>query len=186
MYHCTLLYCNFEWCPNTSPSTLCAALVITSAKEISHKFGLSSFCVQLHSFLSMKSMVSSAKPCTLLLSFWHFIVHNHATWKKRIIQYSTVCKFWIVMNIQSFTMFLATILGWWESWSFLTQRLGLALGLQLGLYACQSMCTNDVSCSLNHSFTIWAQWILALSSWNMLTSLWKKIWPVSQSFTLFR
>lgn len=26
---------------------------------------------------------------------------------------------------------------------------------------------NDVSCSLNHSFSVWVWWILALSSWNM-------------------
>jgi len=38
----------------------------------------------------------------------------------------------------------------------------------------QSMCENDVSCFLNHSFTIWVQSILALPFWNMPTPLGKK------------
>ena len=31
----------------------------------------------------------------------------------------------------------------------------------------QSMCDNDVSCSLDPSFSIWARWIVASPSWNM-------------------
>jgi len=44
---------------------------------------------------------------------------------------------------------------------------------------------NDVSCSLNHSFTIWAWWIQALSYWNVLVPSGKKksidgiIWSLS-------
>ena len=37
-------------------------------------------------------------------------------------------------------------------------------GLRSGLCGDKSMCENDVSCSLNHSFTVWARWIAALSS----------------------
>ena len=40
-------------------------------------------------------------------------------------------------------------------------------GLRSGLCGGQSMCENDVSRSLNHSFTVWAWWIVALSSWNI-------------------
>ena len=42
-----------------------------------------------------------------------------------------------------------------------------SLGLRSGLCGGQSMCENDVSRSLNHSFTIWARWIVAFFSWNM-------------------
>ena len=41
------------------------------------------------------------------------------------------------------------------------------MGFRSGLCGGWSMCENYVSCSLNHSFTILARWILALSPWNM-------------------
>ncbi len=43
----------------------------------------------------------------------------------------------------------------------------LSLGLRSGFYCNQCMCENDSSCSLNHPFTIWALWIVALSSWKL-------------------
>lgn len=41
------------------------------------------------------------------------------------------------------------------------------MGLRSGLCGGQTMCENDVSCSLNHFFTVWAGRIVALSSWNI-------------------
>lgn len=43
-----------------------------------------------------------------------------------------------------------------------------------GLCGGQALCENDISFSLNHSFKIWAWWILASLSWNMSVSSRKK------------
>ena len=49
--------------------------------------------------------------------------------------------------------------------AFSSTSQSFSMGLRSGLCGDQSMCENDVSCSLNHSFTVWAWWIVALSSW---------------------
>ncbi len=69
-----------------------------------------------------------------------------------------------------------------------SQRCSMGLRSYSGLRGGQCMCENDVSCSLNHSFTIWARWILALSSWNMSVSSGKKISiaGITWSFSIFR
>ena len=52
----------------------------------------------------------------------------------------------------------------------------------------QSMSENNVSRSLNHSFTVWAWWIVALSSWNISVPSGKKksIDGIIWSFSIFR
>ena len=52
-----------------------------------------------------------------------------------------------------------------KAFSSKSQR--FSMGFRSGRCGGQSVCENDVSCSLNHSFTIWAWWILELSPWNM-------------------
>lgn len=53
---------------------------------------------------------------------------------------------------------------WWENWTTVvgntSQR--FSVGLRFGHRGGHSTCENDVSWSLDHSFTIWAHWILAL------------------------
>lgn len=60
-------------------------------------------------------------------------------------------------------------------------------GLRSGLCGVQSICEDDVSCFLNHSFRVWAPWILVLSSWNVAVSLGKKknIHGKTWSFIIF-
>ena len=60
-----------------------------------------------------------------------------------------------------------------------------SLGFRSGLCGGQSMCENDVSHSLNHSFTIWARWIVAFSSWNMSISPGKNISIYGEKKLLF-
>lgn len=50
-----------------------------------------------------------------------------------------------------------------DVFSSTTQRFSMVL--RSGLCGSQSMCENDVSCSMNHCFAIWAQLMVALSSW---------------------
>ena len=61
-------------------------------------------------------------------------------------------------------------------------------GLRSGLCGGRSMCKNDVSCSLNHSCTVWAWWIQALSSSNISVPSGKKksIDGITWSFSIFR
>ena len=74
-----------------------------------------------------------------------------------------------------------------KAFSSTSQR--FSVGLRSRLCGGQSMCENDLSCSLNHSFTIWPRWILALSSWNMPMPSGKKkksIDGITCSFSIFR
>lgn len=55
------------------------------------------------------------------------------------------------------------------------------LSISVGLIGGRSMAENYVSRSLNHSFAVWAQRILKLSSWKMAAPLGKKkihIWEI--------
>ena len=52
-------------------------------------------------------------------------------------------------------------------WCVKSSPARFSVGSRSGLCGGQSMCENDVSCSLNQSFITWAWWIVALSFWNM-------------------
>ena len=69
------------------------------------------------------------------------------------------------------SFFCQDLVWWWgvrplcKVFSSTSQR--FSVGLRSGLCGGQSMFENDVSCSLYHSFTDWARWIVVFSFWNM-------------------
>ncbi len=67
-------------------------------------------------------------------------------------------KFWLRSCIDN-----GIVKPFFKANSITSQR--LSEGLRTQLYGDQFMCENDFSCSLNHSFTIWAHWIWSLSSY---------------------
>ena len=66
--------------------------------------------------------------------------------------------------------FFTKILYWYGSWGLLLSPLQhipkIFNGFKVKTLWWWSMCENDVSCSLKQSFTVWAGWIVALSSCN--------------------
>ncbi len=102
----------------------------------------------------------------LLLLYIYLPLALITLWNRFGILSTTLC------NIMSFTCFsIKSCIDFWTDLELIKSTpahpKSLSLVLRSRFYCNQCMCENDSSCSLNHSFTIRAQWILALSSWNL-------------------
>ncbi len=123
-------------------------------------------CVFIH-------CLSPKKKAHTLIFRWtafSFDYDTHSPWHHfdKLLQYHN-----IYSCLELHTVFAKILYWWWERqttckvFSSTSQRFSMGLRSDSGHCGGQSMCENYVSCSLNHSFPIWAWWTLALSSWNM-------------------
>lgn len=133
-------------------------------------FYLTSKCVNYYTAEASFPFIHLCLPLSLLLLLLFYWIKPRVATKLQVLRHATHVIHTIHTNLNEIWNILICIFFFFFcflSCFFPVLCLCLVLCFFNNILGKQRQKENDVSCSLNHSFSVWVWWILALSSWNM-------------------
>lgn len=151
---------------NWEISTPDARGFVSLAETKSAIFYLTSKCVNYYTAEASFPFIHLCLPLSLLLLLLFYWIKPRVATKLQVLRHAThthtnLNEIWNILICIFFFFFC------FLSCFFPVLCLCLVLCFFNNILGKQRQKENDVSCSLNHSFSVWVWWILALSSWNM-------------------
>lgn len=139
---------------------------VSLAETKSAIFYLTSKCVNYYTAEASFPFIHLCLPLSLLLLLLFYWIKPRVATKLQVLRHAThthtnLNEIWNILICIFFFFFC------FLSCFFPVLCLCLVLCFFNNILGKQRQKENDVSCSLNHSFSVWVWWILALSSWNM-------------------
>lgn len=139
---------------------------VSLAETKSAIFYLTSKCVNYYTAEASFPFIHLCLPLSLLLLLLFYWIKPRVATKLQVLRHAThthtnLNEIWNILICIFFFFFC------FLSCFFPVLCLCLVLCFFNNILGKQRRKENDVSCSLNHSFSVWVWWILALSSWNM-------------------